>query len=41
LIQSQGKPYLDRVFPQLDSIKATVVVPPAPAAPAKPPVASK
>ncbi len=41
LIQSQGKPYLDRVFPQLDSIKATVVVPSAPAEPAKPAVTSK
>ncbi len=36
LIESQGKPYLDRVFPQLDSIKTTVIMPPAPAAPAKP-----
>ncbi len=35
LIESQGKPYLDRVFPQLDSIKATVIVLPAPAAPPK------
>lgn len=41
LIQSQGKPYLDRVFPQLDSIKSTIVVPPPPAAPSKPATAPR
>lgn len=30
-IQSAGKVYLDHYFPQLDSIKSAVIVPPAPA----------
>jgi peptidyl-prolyl cis-trans isomerase A (cyclophilin A) len=34
LIASQGKPYLDKNFPKLDSVKTATVVPPAGAAPA-------
>src|SRR5271170_2420282 len=41
-IAAEGKAYLDKNFPQLDSIKTAKIVPPAPApapAPAKPPAA--
>ena len=31
-LEREGKPYLEKSFPLLDSIKATVLVPPAPAA---------
>ena len=34
MITSQGKPYLDRNFPKLDSIKTATIVPATPAAPA-------
>lgn len=40
-IQSEGKAYLDKDFPQLDSIKTATIISPAgapPKAPAKPPV---
>jgi peptidyl-prolyl cis-trans isomerase A (cyclophilin A) len=36
LIASQGKAYLDKNFPKLDSIKTATIVPPAGAAPAAP-----
>jgi peptidyl-prolyl cis-trans isomerase A (cyclophilin A) len=39
-IQREGKPYLDRGFPLLDVIKTTLIVPPPPAAPSKPPTAT-
>jgi peptidyl-prolyl cis-trans isomerase A (cyclophilin A) len=35
-IEKQGKSYLDKDFPQLDSIKTTTLIVPAAAAPAKP-----
>jgi peptidyl-prolyl cis-trans isomerase A (cyclophilin A) len=38
-IQREGKPYLDKGFPQLDIIKATLIVPPA--APPKPATTAK
>ncbi len=42
LLQSQGKPYLDKSFPKLDSIKtATLITPAAAAAPSKPGPAAK
>ncbi len=41
LIENQGKPYLDRVFPQLDSIKTATIVPLPQAAPPKPAATSK
>jgi peptidyl-prolyl cis-trans isomerase A (cyclophilin A) len=34
MITSQGKPYLDKNFPKLDSIKSATIVPATPAAPA-------
>lgn len=43
-IQSKGKPYLDKGWPKLDSIKTATLIPPAGAAAAKPaaaPVAKK
>ena len=39
-IEREGKPYLDKVFPLLDTIKATVVLPPPAVPPAKPPATS-
>jgi peptidyl-prolyl cis-trans isomerase A (cyclophilin A) len=35
-IQKEGRTYLAKAFPLLDTIKATVIVPPAPVAPPKP-----
>ena len=39
-MQREGKVYLDKSFPLLDTIKSTVVLPPPSAPPAKPPAAS-
>ncbi len=39
-IQTEGKAYLDKSFPLLDTIKAAVIVPTAPAATAKPAAAA-
>jgi peptidyl-prolyl cis-trans isomerase A (cyclophilin A) len=38
LVMTQGKPYLDKNFPKLDSIKSATVIFPEPAAPAAPAV---
>ncbi len=40
-MQREGKPYLDKSFPLLDTIKATLIVPQAPVAVSKPAVPSK
>jgi peptidyl-prolyl cis-trans isomerase A (cyclophilin A) len=40
-IQKEGKAYLEKSYPLLDTIKIAVVVQPAPAAPSKPAVPSK
>ncbi len=37
-IQSEGKAYLDKSFPMLDTIKTAVIVPATPAVPSKPAV---
>ena len=39
-LQREGKAYLEKDFPLLDVVKTTVMVPPPPAAPSKPPVAT-
>ncbi|MGO8788717.1 MAG: peptidylprolyl isomerase [Terriglobia bacterium] len=40
-IQNEGKAYLEKSYPLLDSIKTAVIVPPAPVVPSKPAVPSK
>jgi peptidyl-prolyl cis-trans isomerase A (cyclophilin A) len=40
-IQREGKPYLDKGFPLLDTIKATIIVPPTPVATSKPAAPAK
>ncbi len=40
-IEGEGKPYIDKNFPRLDTIKSTVVLPGAPAAPSAAPVKEK
>jgi peptidyl-prolyl cis-trans isomerase A (cyclophilin A) len=39
-LQQEGKAYLDKSFPLLDTIKTAVIVPPAPVVPAKPATAA-
>lgn len=40
-LQREGKPYLDKEFPLLDTIKATLIVPRPPVAPSRPATAAK
>jgi peptidyl-prolyl cis-trans isomerase A (cyclophilin A) len=40
-IQREGKAYLEKAFPLLDTIKTAVIVPSAPVEPSKPPASSK